>query len=91
MKLAFWNSLIGLLAPSLRTYHRAVGIEIDIDRDACMGSGNCVFAAPGVFELDDDSVARVVDPEASPEEAVVTAARQCPTHAITVRRDGVVL
>jgi ferredoxin len=62
--------------------------EIDIDRDACMGSGNCVFAAPGVFELDDDSVARVVDPEASPEEAVVTAARQCPTHAITVWRDG---
>ena len=63
-------------------------IEIDIDRDTCMGSGNCVFAAPGVFELDDDSVARVVNPEASPEEAVVTAARQCPTHAITVRRDG---
>ena len=68
-----------------------MGIEIDIDRDVCMGSGNCVFAAPGVFELDDDSVARVVDPEASPEEAVVTAARQCPTHAITVRRDGVAL
>jgi ferredoxin len=65
-----------------------MGLEIDIDRDACMGSGNCVFAAPGVFELDDDSVARVVDPEASPEEAVVTAARQCPTHAITIRCDG---
>ena len=65
-----------------------MGIEIDIDRDACMGSGNCMFAAPGVFELDDDSVARVVDPEASPEEAVVTAARQCPTQAIRVRRDG---
>ena len=68
-----------------------MGIEIDIDRDVCMGSGNCVFAAPGVFELDDDSVARVVDPEAAPEEAIVTAARQCPTHAITVRRDGVLL
>ena len=65
-----------------------MGREIDIDRDACMGSGNCVFAAPGVFELDDDSVARVVDPEASPEEAVATAARQCPTRAITVRREG---
>jgi ferredoxin len=47
-----------------------------------------VFAAPGVFELDDVSVARVVNPEASPEEAVVTAARQCPTRAITVRRVG---
>jgi ferredoxin len=65
-----------------------MGREIDIDRDACMGSGNCVSAAPGVFELDDDSIARVVDPEASPEDAVATAARQCPTQAITVRRDG---
>ncbi len=65
-----------------------MGMEIDIDRDACMGSGNCVYTAPGVFELDDDSIARVVDPEASPDEAILTAARQCPTHAITVRRDG---
>jgi ferredoxin len=63
-------------------------IEIEVDRDACMGSGNCVYAAPGVFELDDDSIARVVDPAASPEETIVAAARQCPTHAITVRRDG---
>jgi ferredoxin len=56
-----------------------------------MGSGNCVFTAPGVFELDDDSVARVVNPASSPEEAVVTAARQCPTHAIALRRDGAAL
>jgi ferredoxin len=65
-----------------------MGMEIEIDRDACMGSGNCVYTAPGVFELDDDSIARVVDPDAASEEAIVTAARQCPTHAITVRRDG---
>jgi ferredoxin len=63
-------------------------LEIDIDRDACMGSGNCVYAAPGVFELDDDSIARVVDPQASSEEAILTAARQCPTGAISVRRGG---
>jgi ferredoxin len=63
-------------------------LEIDIDRDSCMGSGNCVFVAPGVFELDDDSIARVVDPDAATEDAIVTAASQCPTHAITVRRDG---
>jgi ferredoxin len=66
----------------------ATRIEIEIDRDVCMGSGNCVFTAPGVFELDDDSIARVVDPDASSEEAILTAARQCPTRAITVRRDG---
>jgi ferredoxin len=80
-----------LPAPSVEAYDRIMAMEIDIDRDVCMGSGNCVFTAPGVFELDDDSIARVVDPEASPEEAVVTAARQCPTHAITVRRDGATL
>jgi ferredoxin len=65
-----------------------MALEIDIDHNACMGSGNCVYTAPGVFALDDDSIAYVVDPDASPEEAVLTAARQCPTHAITVRRDG---
>jgi ferredoxin len=65
--------------------------EIEIDRDVCMGSGNCVYEAPGVFELDDDSIARVVDTAASPEDKVVAAARKCPTHAITVRRDGVTL
>jgi ferredoxin len=65
-----------------------MSLEIEIDRDTCMGSGNCVFTAPGVFELDDDSIARVVDPDAAPLDAVVTAARQCPTHAITVRRNG---
>ena len=66
-------------------------LEVAIDRDVCMGSGNCISTAPGVFDLDDDSVAFVVDPSASPEDTVVTAARNCPTHAITVRRNGVSL
>jgi len=66
-------------------------LDVQIDRDLCMGSGNCVYAAPGVFELDDDSVAFVVDPAAAPEDDIVAAARNCPTHAITVRRDGVSL
>jgi ferredoxin len=68
-----------------------MSIDVEIDRDLCMGSGNCVYEAPGVFDLDDDSVAFVVDPTASPEERVVSAAGKCPTHAITVRRDGVTL
>ncbi len=66
-----------------------MGLEVEIDRDVCMGSGNCVYEAPGAFDLDDDSVAMVVDPAGAPEEQVVAAARKCPTHAITVRRDGV--
>jgi ferredoxin len=68
-----------------------MGTGVEIDRDLCMGSGNCMYEAPGVFDLDEDSVAFVVDPTASPEDTVVAAANKCPTHAITVRRDGVAL
>jgi ferredoxin len=63
-----------------------VSLRIEIDRDACMGSGNCSFWAPGVFDLDDDGVAIVVDPDAGPEEKVVLAAQGCPTQAIKVFR-----
>jgi ferredoxin len=56
-----------------------------------MGSDNCVDEAPGVFDLDGDSVALVVDPGAAPEGAVTAAAQKCPTRAISMRRDGVTL
>lgn len=69
-------------------YDGSVGIEIEIDRDLCMGSGNCVYAAPGVFALDDETVAVVVDPDGCDEASVLSAARNCPSAAITVRRDG---
>jgi ferredoxin len=68
-----------------------MGLDVEIDRDLCMGSGNCVFEAPGAFDLDDDSVSFVVDASAVPEDKIIAAARNCPTHAITVRRDGVSL
>jgi ferredoxin len=65
-----------------------VGLEVEIDRDVCMGSGNCVYEAEGAFDLDDDTIAFVVDVGGAPEDKVIAAARKCPTHAITVRRDG---
>jgi ferredoxin len=66
-----------------------MALEVEIDRDACMGSGNCVYEASGVFDLDDDGISTVVDPAAVPEEQIIAAARKCPTQAILVRRDGV--
>jgi ferredoxin len=68
-----------------------VALEISIDRDACMGSGNCSFWAPAVFDLDDEGIAVVVDPQGAPEEKIVLAAQGCPTQAITVMKDGVKL
>jgi ferredoxin len=66
-----------------------VGLEISIDREACMGSGNCSFWAPGVFDLDDEGVAVVIDAAAAPEEKIILAAQGCPTQAIRLTRDGV--
>ena len=66
----------------------SAGLEIEVDREVCMGSGNCVFWAPGTFELDGDDVATVVDPDAAGVDEVLQAARNCPTRAIAVRRDG---
>jgi ferredoxin len=63
-------------------------LEIHIDRDRCMGSGNCSFWAPGVFDLDDDGIAIVIEATACPDDKIVLAAQGCPTQAITITKDG---
>lgn len=63
-------------------------LEIEIDRELCMGSGNCSFWAPGVFDLDDEGIAIVLDPTAAPEEKVILAGQGCPTQAISITKDG---
>lgn len=65
-----------------------MALKIEIDRQACMGSGNCSFWAPGVFDLDDDGVAIVIDPTAAPEDKIILAGQGCPTQAISITRDG---
>jgi ferredoxin len=65
-----------------------VALSIEINREVCMGSGNCSFWAPGVFDLDDDGIAIVTDPEGEPEDKVVLAGQGCPTQAIAIFRDG---
>jgi len=53
-----------------------------IDREACMGSGNCLYWAPGVFDLDEAGVAVVTGDVAGNEETVRLAGKNCPTRAI---------
>lgn len=65
-----------------------MALDISIDRELCMGSGNCAFWAPGVFDLDDEGISVVLDVEAQPEDKIVLAAQGCPTQAISVVRDG---
>jgi ferredoxin len=64
-------------------------LDVRIDWDRCMGSGDCVFWAPGTFDLSDDGHAVVLDPAASDEERLHIAAQGCPVGAISLWRDGV--
>ncbi len=61
-------------------------IRVAVDRERCVGSGNCLFWAPGTFDLDDDGVAVVIDPAGEEEERIAVAAEGCPTRAISVVR-----
>lgn len=63
-----------------------MGIEVEIDRGTCMGSGNCAYWAAPVFDVDDEGLAVVIGDPSGHAEAVVLAAEHCPTSAITVRR-----
>jgi ferredoxin len=64
-------------------------MDIAIDWDRCMGSGNCLFWAPKTFDLSEDVHAVVHDPAATDEDRLRVAAEGCPVGAITLSRDGV--
>ncbi|MEA2493341.1 MAG: ferredoxin [Thermoleophilaceae bacterium] len=64
------------------------GLVIEIDRELCYGFGDCVDAAPAVFELDDDEKAIVIDPNGADRDDLVEAAANCPVNAITIVDSG---
>lgn len=59
-------------------------VRITIDRERCMGSGNCAFWAPSTFDLDDDMKVVLLAGEAGgdPLDKVRNAVDACPTHAL---------
>jgi ferredoxin len=61
-------------------------LKVIVDRDICQNHGQCVFAAPQVFELDEEGELVVLDdePDESLRGAVEEAADVCPTQAITI-------
>ena len=61
-------------------------IEIEVSSARCIASKVCVHAAEGVFEVIDGR-AHVVDPRAASVDDILAAAEECPTGAITVRRN----
>lgn len=61
------------------------GLRVEIDRDLCVGFGDCVDVAPEAFELDDEEIAVFAAPEDTSREELLRACRACPVDAITAR------
>ena len=61
-------------------------MRIIADKDVCIGSGNCVFAAPEVFDQGDDGLVDVLEPvvAAGHEKVARDAVRRCPSGAISL-------
>ena len=64
-------------------------MRVTIDRDKCRGAGQCVMAAPGVFDHDDEGVAFALKemPDAEQYDDVRSAAVSCPTGSVSVVED----
>jgi ferredoxin len=58
--------------------------EISVNRELCESNGKCVSLAPEVFELDDEEICVVLDPEGAKDKRILLAARACPVDAITL-------
>lgn len=56
--------------------------KIYVDRDLCIGAASCVAIAPGVFALDDENKAVVINEKGADSETIILAAQSCPTRAI---------
>jgi ferredoxin len=56
--------------------------DLTVNRDTCMGSGQCTFYAPNTFDLDELSIAVVIDPGGDSDDKIQTAITGCPTRSI---------
>jgi ferredoxin len=65
-------------------------MKVTADREVCIGSGNCVFSAPAVFDQDDDEglvVVLVAQVDPQDGDAVHDAVAHCPSGALRIVED----
>ena len=62
-------------------------MKVLVDQDKCVASGQCVVAAPDVFDQRDDDgivVVRDEEPPAEQEDVVRQAVLTCPSGALSI-------
>jgi ferredoxin len=62
-------------------------MKVRVDRDLCIGVGNCVAYAPTVFKLDEQNKAVVLDASSVDDDTLLEAAKSCTENAIIVEDD----
>ena len=63
-------------------FSERAGVLIQVDHDICAGFGECVNLLPDVFDLNDENLAVVLDPDAADLDLLKEAAEVCPVSAI---------
>lgn len=63
-------------------------IRVEIDRDSCIGSGNCLFWASHTFDLDDDARVVIIEQSGDPDDRIRTAVEGCPSKALSIVEDS---
>lgn len=63
-----------------------MSLKVVVDFNVCQDHGQCVFAAPEVFEIDEAGrlVVLVEEPDETLRASVEDAADVCPVQAITI-------
>jgi ferredoxin len=64
-------------------------MRITTDTDKCVGSGQCVYNAPKIFDQDEDAIVVVLDqsPDDSQLDLVRAAVDRCPSGALALVED----
>ncbi len=62
-------------------------MKVKVDRDLCIGVGNCVAFAPTVFKLDEKNKVVILDPASVGDDTLLEAAESCPAQAIIIEDD----
>jgi len=63
-------------------------MKIEVDRDECIGCGNCTDIAPDVFELDGEGLSSVTNPAGADDDTIREAAESCPVDCIKLIDDS---
>jgi ferredoxin len=64
-------------------------MKLTADREMCIGSGNCVYCAPAVFDQDDGGLVVLLTAEVGPQDvdAARDAVAHCPSGALQIAED----